>query len=160
MAPGGLSSIVKTMAISGAMLAAVAAVAIARFGSVPAALAFARGERLVFEARSRDVGKVGAEQVRLVRFPYVNYSASPITIVGAKSSCTCTSAGGLPVVVPPGGRGALEVRVRPGKGAGPFSGALEVYTDAGRSTSIRLVASGEVQADEAPAPAPRGGPSS
>lgn len=114
------------------------------FGSVSTALAFLRGNGLIPDTYVRDFGTVSPGQHVFVTFSLKNYTKHPITLVGAKSSCTCLVASDLPVVVPPSARTELRLSARAKSRSGPYSEFVRVLNDSERK-SITLEVRGVVK---------------
>lgn len=85
---------------------------IQRFGSVPSALAYLRGELLIPDAYAKSFGTASKDDLPSIEFLLTNYATRPITILGAHHSCTCVSASDLPMVVQPHGKAILRLRAR------------------------------------------------
>jgi hypothetical protein len=127
-------------------LVALAISARAEFGSIPSALSYLRGARLVPLRYSAHAGIVARGEERILEFKLRNWSDKPIVILGAKSTCTCVSIGDFPICVPPGGTDKLAVRLRTKKRKpGPVSERVRIYTDEERSGGLVLGVTGAVR---------------
>ncbi len=64
-------------------------------------------------------------------FTVKNVQSSPITLLGATTSCSCTIADGLPLQLDPGksGKISLKVRVKMFDGTGKFSTSAQLLTN-------------------------------
>jgi len=71
-----------------------------RFGSVGNSIAFLRGETVHVGNPSQTI-IVKPHQPFEVNYDMVNLSNAPIKIIGAQSSCTCTSISALPMTLEP-----------------------------------------------------------
>ncbi|MBI2804587.1 MAG: DUF1573 domain-containing protein [Planctomycetes bacterium] len=109
----GLIAVVLSGAISG--------LAWGSFGSVGAALAHFRGERLSIHPRLVDVGAAPAGDTREVRIELTNWTEQPINLIGGTSDCACTVLGDLPVTIPAGETVTVAVNLR-------FSGRPGMFT--------------------------------
>jgi hypothetical protein len=89
------------------------------FGSVPAAIAHFRGERVTVRPRLVDVGAGVSGQQRTVTVEVTNWTAKPVRLIGGTSDCSCTVLDDLPVAIPPQETRAVSVHVslsgRPGQ---------------------------------------------
>ncbi|MGO9922025.1 MAG: DUF1573 domain-containing protein [Isosphaeraceae bacterium] len=127
-------------------LAGLALLARAEFGSIPSALSYLRGARLIPLRYSVPAGTVVRGEERILEFKLKNWSDKPIVILGAKSSCTCVSLGDFPIRVPSGGTNNLGVRLRTKKRKpGPISERMRIYTDEKRSHGLTLAVTGVVR---------------
>lgn len=127
-------------------LVGLALLARVEFGSIPSALSYLRGARLIPLCYSVQAGPVARGEERTLEFKLRNWSDKPIVILGAKSSCTCVSLGDFPVQVPPGGTNNLGVRLRTNKRKpGPISERVRIYTDEEGSGGLALAVTGVVR---------------
>jgi len=92
-AAGGLAGIV----LIGAVLLGLAHFS---FGSVPAAIAHFRGERVSIEPRLLDVGTGIRGESRAVSVTLTNWTEEPIQLFGGTADCSCTVLHDLPVTLP------------------------------------------------------------
>jgi hypothetical protein len=113
--------------------------AIHRFGSLPSAVGYLRGERLIPDAYTKSFGRVSKSNEPIVDFSLNNFTSEPVRILGGNSSCTCLLATDLPVDVPPGGRATLRVRARSKSRSGTYSERLRLVTDLGESNVSLIV---------------------
>lgn len=100
-----------------------------QFGSLSKGLAFAKGDRLFVDAPIKTIGALTPGEAKSVTFEVANLSGVPIIVLGAKSSCTCTTAEKLPLSIPAGARRPFQVAVRAGKQTGPLDASLRLFTD-------------------------------
>jgi hypothetical protein len=82
------------------------------FGSLPAALAYLRGERIWVEPRLLDVGEGVAGDVRKVPIELTNWTNRRIRLIGGTADCSCTLLEDLPVTIPPNETRSVAVSVR------------------------------------------------
>jgi Protein of unknown function (DUF1573) len=128
---------VMTLMIGAFFLAVVASYSFLAFGSIGHAIAYLRGERLHPITPIVTLGNVQPGHTYEVEFPFVNLTGHPITVVGATSSCGCTSVQKLPVTVPASGRCSLTFKITPK--AGRFEPVnVELYTDVPGHTRLSL----------------------
>ena len=115
-------------------------------GSFGAGLAYLSGDRLLVDASSRSTGEVLIGEQAMLKFHLSNRSSTPITIFGAKSSCTCTATQDLPLTLPPSSVRTLRVtyRPRPSTKFGTFAETLRLYTDYPSQSTLPLAIVGHV----------------
>jgi hypothetical protein len=89
----------------------------------------------------RDFGTANQRQQVSVAFSLANYTKRPITLLGARASCTCLMASDPPVVVQAGAKTTVHLAVRPKSRLGPYSEVVRVLNDSGRK-GISLVVRG------------------
>jgi hypothetical protein len=91
------------------------------FGSIGAALARFRGERLSIHPRLVDAGAALTGEGREVHIELTNWTEQPINLIGGTSDCACTVLGDLPVTIPAGETVTVAVNLR-------FSGRPGMFT--------------------------------
>lgn len=120
------------------VLALVLGVAVARYGSVSAALGALRGQGIVADAHTKSLGTVTVGQTVTLPFTLRNVTSEPIRIVGNRTSCTCTVADdSLPIDLPPRGKRTVRVSVKPRAPKLDFRQNVQFYTDS--PTQSRLI---------------------
>jgi hypothetical protein len=124
-----LTWLAKVIICTNLGLASVAVWGIWQFGSVSAGLAHLRGDPLLVDAYSKSLRSLEAGQVGTVEFKLLNTTRRPVTVLGARSSCTCAATGDLPMVVPSGGRGSITISVRRDRPPGRVSEQVTLFTD-------------------------------
>jgi len=99
------------------------------FGSLPVALRFLRGERLILEPSQLRVGQLSTSTPVLASTRIRNYTSGPVRLLGSNGRCTCVVAQELPATIPAGGTYelAIEVRALPNKQV--VDEAIVIYTD-------------------------------
>jgi hypothetical protein len=125
----GVSWIFAALILSNLILAALAVWGWLAFGSIPSAVAFARGDRLIPDAYAKSFGTVNAGADESVTFRLVNYKASPVTVLGGHSSCSCAGPADLPIRIPPKRGRPVKITIRTAGRAGRLSGKVTLYTD-------------------------------
>jgi len=119
---------------------------VATFGSLAAGLAFLAGETLYLPQPEIDVGDVAPGETVVVQIPVQNLTASPLTILGAETDCSCVVASGLPIVIGKRLVGFVSVRVAVASRGGDAVNRrvelliAEVPTIARRTIHLRLTA--------------------
>jgi hypothetical protein len=137
--------VMTTLLLAVAGVAALALVGSLEFGSLSAALRFLRGERLLADASSKDVGTIPAGETREIEFHLTNVTDHPLTVVGFKSSCGCASATRLPMTIAPGATAPLAVSVRASARLASISTSVRLYTDDPGVRDPILYLTGQIQ---------------
>ena len=70
------------------------------FGSVPAAIAYFRGDRVSVRPRLVEIGDGAPGEIRLGTVEVTNWTDETVRIFGGTSDCSCTVLGDLPVTIP------------------------------------------------------------
>ena len=99
------------------------------FGSIPVALHYLRGDRLILEPASLHAEGLTISNFVVVTTEIHNYTRAPVRLLGSAANCTCVTAKDLPGVIPAGeiGRVAFGVRALPGKPE--VNQRIVIYTD-------------------------------
>ena len=103
---------------------------------------------------SRSFGVVERGQRSSVVFEVANTSDREITVIGAKTGCSCVFAEGLPLLVPPRSRRSITVEVRTDGRAvarlvdGKIREAVHLYTDFPRQPEVELHVLGRVSSSD------------
>lgn len=122
---------------------------IVRFGSPGNAIGYASGERIVVDEARKSCGSLAMGEERQVVFRVRNLSGGPITLLGARSSCSCTAAKELPMNVPPSGTREIRVSVR-GIKVGAVFETISILTDSPENPALALEISGQVPSERTP----------
>src|SRR5207244_386975 len=101
----------------GVVLAAVAGVGVARFGSLDAAVARLRGESLGVTPAVLDFGSGRMGELLSATVTVQNYTDSPVRLVGGTSDCSCITTQNMPVTIEPGGSATVGVKLKVPAGA-------------------------------------------
>ncbi|MCI0461710.1 MAG: DUF1573 domain-containing protein [Gemmataceae bacterium] len=104
--------------VLGSLLIGLAHVA---FGSLPAAIAYLRGERISISPRLVDVGAGARGEEREVAVTVSNWTDQPIRLIGGTADCSCTVLDDLPVTIAPQESRSVSIRVS-------LSGAPGIFT--------------------------------
>jgi len=137
-------SVTALLAVLG--LVGLALGASAEFGSIPSALSYLRGARLIPLCYSMQAGTVARGEEPVLEFNLRNWSDKPLAILGARSTCTCLGLGEFPLRVPPHETRSLRVRLRTKRRKpGPISERVRIYTNEKRSDALTLAVTGVVQ---------------
>ncbi|MBI2805192.1 MAG: DUF1573 domain-containing protein [Planctomycetes bacterium] len=87
------------------------AIAFAGYGSIPAAIAHLRGERISVQPRLADVGTGTLGDQREAEIDVTNWTEHPIRLIGGTADCSCTVLGDLPLTIPPNETRTVKVDV-------------------------------------------------
>jgi hypothetical protein len=147
-----LTWLAKVVICTNIGLALVAAWGSWHFGSVSAALARLRGDRLLVDAYSKSFGSVVAGRLETVEFSLWNTASRPVTVLGARSSCTCAAADDLPMVVPSGGRRSIRIIVGRNPQPGAVSEHVTLFTDEPSQPQLALRVEGAFLPSGGPPP--------
>jgi hypothetical protein len=93
------------------------------------ALARLRGEAIGVGPFVTDVGTGKPGEVRSFAVELINYTSSPVRIVGGTTSCGCVTTRDLPVELPPGGSRPIRVEMRFTGSPGRFQHRFLLYAD-------------------------------
>ena len=110
-----------------------------RYGTWQVAAHAWRGDAVL--ADRYEVALDRPQDAQTVAFRLTNTSSHPIRVLGAKSSCTCVMATGLPLDFAPGASRTLEVRVKPKKLTAGSRESVQIYLDHAGQRSIPLTIS-------------------
>jgi hypothetical protein len=146
--------LMKVVICANAGLALVVAWGFWHFGSLSAGLARLRGERLLVDAYSKSFGSLEAGRVGTVKFSLWNTATRPVTVLGARSACSCAAGSDLPMVVPPGARRSVRILLRCNRQPGPVSERVTLLTEEPNQAELGLRVEGVVL----PSPASGGPP--
>jgi hypothetical protein len=139
-----------TAALTAILIVGLAIVAITRFGSIPTALAYVAGERLLVDSPSKSFGTVDAGAEPVVPFTVQNRSDHAVKIIGARTSCTCTIVANLPMTIPPGGSLDVPISVKTSRLKGQVSVTVRVYSDDPRRAELVLNVEGFIRTQTSP----------
>ena len=141
-----LKPVAEVASLAAAILLALVALGAYRYGSVPAALAAARGRGLAVDAATKSVGLVEEGEQVTTDFTLTNVTTRPIRIVGSTSSCSCAVPGGeIPFEIPPGSSRPFQVLVVPQASPAQFLRSVGLYTDFPGQNELVLNVKGEVR---------------
>ena len=115
------------------------------FSSVSSALAFLRGDRLIPDSYTRTIGAIDSSSDQVATFELTNHAKRPITILGARSSCSCVvSDDELPIKFFHKEKRLLTIKIHPASKDGEFLEGVVLYTDYPEQREVVLVLSGRV----------------
>jgi hypothetical protein len=137
-------SLVGGIVIVSVLLAVLAA----KHGSIGAACAYMRGERLLLMPRTLDVGTEREQEQRLVRFELVNLSEEKIRILGVKPSCSCIVVQDeLPIEIPGRGSHFLTLTVNFAGNVDQFHHSVAAFSDVAQGGIALATITGRIQRD-------------
>jgi hypothetical protein len=129
-------------ALGGYLLLAgsLAAFAHLQYGSIDAALAKLRNERLSVSPSLVDVGEGYPGETREAVLELTNRTNEPIRVIGGTADCSCTVLGDLPVTIGPGESQSITIQLRLPKSEGVFSrnAKLTIYDQGLKQVGFRL----------------------
>jgi hypothetical protein len=99
------------------------------FGSVPAAAAFVRGDRISIRPGLVDLGAATAGEGREIEIEVCNWSDEPMRVIGGTSDCSCTVLQDLPLEIPAHESRTVTVAVRSGDRPGIFTRTAALLVD-------------------------------
>lgn len=125
-------------------------------GSLHAGISYLSGDRLLVDAPSRVTRDLAAGEEGAVEFVLSNRADIPITILGARSSCSCTATHDLPLRLPPSSSRSIRVTYRPRSDTKPgaYPQTVQLYTDYPKRATLPLILVGRVAQAAAPSQAP------
>jgi hypothetical protein len=136
--------IAKTFVFAGAGVVLGLCLSFYYFGSLGSALAYAKGDRLIPDRRVGTFGTVERGRSPVVAFDLTNTSRQRITILGAKTLCTCVLVEDLPLTVPPMTRRSISVAVDTKARNGPVQEPVYLFTDFPSQAKLELAVRGRV----------------
>ncbi len=140
--------IAKTLLLASGLLIALVIGAYLSFGSIAASLAYARGDRLIVDATNKSFGTLRSNSDGTLVFQIRNLASRPITVLGARSSCTCTAVENLPLTIQPRETHPLKIRIRPGKKTGDIDEKVSLFSDFSIQTELILKVVGKIVKDD------------
>ena len=132
------------------VLAALAAYGQHRFGSLPRAFAYVRGERFIIEPVVRSLGEVRGDAELSLTYTVTNLTDRRVKVLGAKPSCLCTIVSDLPPDLPSCRQQSIRVAVHTPEASGRFSGNVTIYTDDIVTRELRFVFVATVRRESQP----------
>lgn len=116
--------------------------AVARFGSLPRALRYLAGERLILGPARIEMHDLAVGQVRTAHLEFTNNSGKAVSILGASTPCTCLMVSDLPTTVEPGRSVRIPVEITGRADKPKLDEWVVLFTDSTirRSFRVRVVA--------------------
>ena len=110
------------------------------YGSVDAALAHLRNERISVNPSLIDMGEDVPGETREAAVELTNHTDQPIRLIGGTSDCSCTVLADLPVTIPPGEARSITVTVKLPNSKGAFNrkAALRIDDQGFNTVGFRL----------------------
>jgi Protein of unknown function (DUF1573) len=129
---------------SASLVALLAVVCHARFGSVTVALRYLRGDRLIATPTYFDLGTIEPKTDKSLIFYIYNWTGEQIEILGSNSSCGCMTTAKLPLTLLPNQSETISIAYRSSAEGQPFEQHIDFYTDYDRKRYIRVTIRGAV----------------
>ncbi len=128
---GGAGLLLRWALVGAVVLGLLAGWAWLRFGSAKWALACLRGEMLVLDPGTIDLGPCRDGETRAVQFRVRNLSSRPVRLLGATATCRCIAAPnvGFPIEIGPGEALDLPVEVHVSLPTAEYSQEVQFYAD-------------------------------
>ncbi len=82
------------------------------FDSTRDAILYLKGMKIVAEPTVFHVAAGRAGEVRNASFQVRNLTSKPITVLGARTSCSCVATESLPILIPPGSEKTFGATLR------------------------------------------------
>lgn len=134
----GLGSAIIALGLASIVAVAVQLGAQAAFGSFEHALALLRGQTLVATPATLDLGTGNLGDELLGEVEVENISGTPVRIIAGTADCTCVTTERLPVVIGPGDRQTLPIRLFLKGSEGVARRSVVLVTDSPGTQSIRI----------------------
>lgn len=99
------------------------------YGSVPAAIAHLRGERVSIQPNLVDVGDFPAGETQTVQIEVMNWTEKPVRLFGGTADCSCTVLGDLPVTIPANESRSISVQLSHARKPGFFTRKAAIHLD-------------------------------
>jgi Protein of unknown function (DUF1573) len=141
------SWIASTAVLTGILLSSLMGAALWHFGSIGAALAYTRGERLF--AKMESIGTMTRGEERKAELVISNLGDKPVRILGAASSCSCVATSGVPTTIPAKDMRIIPVKLRAGNLIGRSVQRLRIFTDHPRQRDVEALVMIEVVVETA-----------
>jgi hypothetical protein len=128
-------------------------------GGVEAGVWLLGGRHLYVQQPVIDVGAVRPGETITVEFSVQDLSGVPLTVLGARTDCSCAVASGLPLTLPPRTRQTMSVSLTPSprEAGAEFERQVELYSDHSEQSLFVFIRGTVLSAasTEPPAPAQR-----
>jgi hypothetical protein len=108
------------------------------FGSVRAAIAYFRGERISIEPRLLDIGEGFGGEVRDAEVTLTNWTDGPVQIIGGSSDCSCSVLGDLPVTIAGNDSRTVSIKVLFNGAPGSFTRKVEFVANDTQRIDFRV----------------------
>ena len=142
-----LNWLVQTILLTGLIVAGLTGWAFWRYGSVSAASEYFHGNRLIADTREKSFGEVNAGHNPIVRVRLTNLDDRPITVLGARTKCTCVVMGKLPMTIASQAEQPFAIEIRTARKDGPFEEVVRLFTDHPTQPELVLTIVGQVLGD-------------
>jgi hypothetical protein len=108
------------------------------FGSVRAAIAYFRGERISIEPGLLDLGEAFGGEVRDGEVTLTNWSNGPVQIIGGTSDCSCSVLADLPITIPANESRTLSVKILFNGAPGSFTRKVDFIANDAQRIDFRV----------------------
>ncbi len=127
------------------LLSLLAGLGVWMFGSIDAALAHIRGERVSVRPNIVDLGRGAPGQSVETTVELVNRTDRPVRIIGGTSDCSCVTTKDLPVSLGPGESRPVSIRVGLPTTLGLFNRQALFWTDDDQARTIVFPLTGRIE---------------
>jgi len=139
-----ISWLAMTLTFTSTGLLFLVALALYAFGSFGSALSYLKGDRLMVDSHLKSFGEVKQGQRPSLVFELTNTSNRSITILGAKTKCTCVLTENLPLSVPPWNRRSIKLAIKTDSRNGSIQEPVQLFTDFSGQPEVELGVLGHV----------------
>lgn len=119
-----------------------------RYGSLDAALAHLRGERVSIRPGVVDMGRGAPGQSLEGSVELVNRTWESVRIIGGTSDCSCVATDDLPVILAPGESRLVSLRVALPGSPGLFTRKVFFWTDDVQARTIGFSLTGRIESPD------------
>lgn len=127
--PTRISSLLPGVVIVGVVSMLGVAVLWLVFGSLPVAVRYLRGERLILEPARLRAERLSTSTPVLLTTTIRNFTGRPVRLLGSSVRCTCVVTQKLPAMIPPGGTFRLSLRVQASAEKPTVDEPIVIFTD-------------------------------
>jgi len=137
-------------ALAGVVVLVCGAIGLAHvsFGSIPAAIAYFRGERVSVEGGVVDIGSGASGESREGFVTLTNWTDRPVQVFGGTANCSCTVLGDLPVTIASMTSCKISIRVQLKGTPGVFTRRVSFAIDDNGFKRVEVPVTGQIS--EAP----------
>lgn len=143
------SQAANTILLGVTMFVAAAGYGQYRLGSLRAMIDYTNGKRVLVDAADCVLPEVTPGKDATAAYSITNMTGSPLTLLGAETSCGCAVVDDLPMIIPDGERRLVSLTVQTFE-PGEIVGRLVLFTDDEAQARIHLRYAGSVRVIGAP----------
>lgn len=137
---------IRRLALNGASTTAMAIVIVAiiaawgsfRFGSIPAAMAYVRGERLLVDRPFRHLGDIPVGAIYDFGYTFTNMTGRSLRLLGTTTSCQCMTSEGLPLTLRASESKTIWFKLATPEREQEVRGETKIFTDDSRYPEVHL----------------------